>query len=690
MTPFIKNAHLATDRSIEEKATLPAKILIVDDDFLVLSALGETLRREGYEVFEARSGQEALLILNEQSIALILCDQRMPVMSGLEILRFAQQIRPDAVRIALTGNSDRETVVNAINIGQVSQFISKPWDDAVLHQVISNSLEKRSLSLENIKLQHLLLRQNNELAKINELMRYEMELGAQIHKELLLGKVPEDIPSLSVAVGTVASKEVDGDFFDFYHPLPHVVDVVIGDVMGKGIPAALVGTAIKSQLQRFAVPLRHVKYCDRDAFWLDDLSGPAEILSQAHQEIARQLIELEFFVCLFYGRFDFMKKTFTYVDCGSTKPIHFKPQNQVVRFLKGVDFPVGMVEKNDYHEFAAQFDEGDLFIFYSDGITESRSPEGELYGLDRLAEQIKKNGHKDEVEVLQAIKQDVLAHAQKEGMDDDLTLLVVKLREDHSLHSKESLSASYLNDLSQLDAVRRFIKRVCDAAPGDSKALHQTMELAINESFCNIVEHGYKNNSGQIIYLRAQYHQEGLWVEVSDQGECFNPASIPEPSIVDAEEGGYGLFIIRQLADKLMYLPKSAPDGWNHLRIYKRYIFREDPMELNHTIQNKVLVVTPVGPSLDAREAREFKEKILDLINKNNIHSIVVDMHTLQFIDSSGLGIFLSILKALHAQGGELKLANLNKPIRTIFELVSMHKIFEIYNTTEEAVLSFN
>lgn len=113
-------------------------------------------------------------------------------------------------------------------------------------------------------------------------------------------------------------------------------------------------------------------------------------------------------------------------------------------------------------------------------------------------------------------------------------------------------------------------------------------------------------------------------------------------------------------------------------------------MEFDHKMQDQVLIIIiPSGASLDARETRDFKEKMMELITQNAASSVVVDMQGLQFIDSSGLGAFLSILKILHMEGGELKLSNLNKSIRTIFELVSMHKVFEIYNSTEDAVLSF-
>lgn len=113
-------------------------------------------------------------------------------------------------------------------------------------------------------------------------------------------------------------------------------------------------------------------------------------------------------------------------------------------------------------------------------------------------------------------------------------------------------------------------------------------------------------------------------------------------------------------------------------------------MECTLQKENNVLIITPEVDSLDSNDSPEFKEKVIHLINDNSSNQVIFDLHQVHFIDSSGLGTFLSVLRTLHSHGGDLKLARMNKPIRTMFELISMHKIFEIFNSTEEAVRSFN
>jgi anti-anti-sigma factor len=111
---------------------------------------------------------------------------------------------------------------------------------------------------------------------------------------------------------------------------------------------------------------------------------------------------------------------------------------------------------------------------------------------------------------------------------------------------------------------------------------------------------------------------------------------------------------------------------------------------MKSTLANDVLIITPDMTNLDAKTAPEFKEKVVQLIKENEANHVVLDLNQVQFIDSSGLGSFLSILRLLHAQGGELKLARIHRPIKTMFELVAMNKIFDIHDQTEDAIAAFS
>ncbi|MCB1134646.1 MAG: anti-sigma factor antagonist, partial [Chlamydiia bacterium] len=420
----------------------------------------------------------------------------------------------------------------------------------------------------------------------------------------------------------------------------------------------------------------------------DNLIGPEEILALVHKETASQLIDLGYFVSLFYARFDTKKRTISFVDCGSTKPLHYRAADGKAHLLKGTDFPIGMVPEDYFHTLDAPFSQGDLFVFYSDGVTEAQSPERQLFGVQRLSAIVEANTAATPTQLLRTIRHSVLSFARKEHFDDDLTIIIVKIED--SLLPKASVdkTAKFAADVSQLSAVREFVDNICMQSPGDAKIVSQQLQLAINEAFTNIAQHGYGGQGGDVI-LHAELTDEGILFELSDQGRPFDPANAPEPSLAGDRYCNFGLYIIKQVADVLNYVPRDDGDGWNHLRIFKRYQWEKKLVEFKHSNRDNIMIVTLEGNSLDAKEAPHFKERVTDLIGSQSISNVVFDMQHLEFIDSSGLGSLLSILRQLHSQKGDLKLAAVPPQIRTMLEIVRMHKLFEIFPSTDDAVQSF-
>lgn len=122
-------------------------ILCVDDEVDNVDSL-ERLFRKKYQVFKATSGREALRILEDNDISLILTDQRMPGMTGVELLARSLESHPDAVRILLTGYTDIESVISAINAGHVYRYVTKPWDPVDLANAVDKAIERHELSAE--------------------------------------------------------------------------------------------------------------------------------------------------------------------------------------------------------------------------------------------------------------------------------------------------------------------------------------------------------------------------------------------------------------------------------------------------------------------------------------------------------------------------------------------------------------
>ncbi len=146
---------------------MSAKILLIDHEAAVLEALDRTLRCDQYEILTARSSTEAFSILRQHEIALIICDQQMPKVSGSQILAESMNIRPHAMRITLTAQTDLQSVQRAINEGKISKFLLKPWNDDALCAAVADAVRHYELEQELRRLNSVTLQQNQNLSVWN-------------------------------------------------------------------------------------------------------------------------------------------------------------------------------------------------------------------------------------------------------------------------------------------------------------------------------------------------------------------------------------------------------------------------------------------------------------------------------------------------------------------------------------------
>lgn len=144
------------------------KIMIVDDEPANLRLL-ERLFRHDYEVISAASGNEALELLSQHDVALLITDQRMPGMTGIELLKRTASLRPHMVRIILTGYTDVADLVEAINCGQVYKYVTKPWNNEELRLTVTRALEHYETNKARHELEMINRRLLARLGEIQEL-----------------------------------------------------------------------------------------------------------------------------------------------------------------------------------------------------------------------------------------------------------------------------------------------------------------------------------------------------------------------------------------------------------------------------------------------------------------------------------------------------------------------------------------
>jgi sigma-B regulation protein RsbU (phosphoserine phosphatase) len=387
------------------------KILMAEDEAVSRRLLEAYLQQLGYEVVAAANGAEAWELFRAGEFHIVISDWLMPEMDGLELIRRIRAAPSTGYVycLLLTAKSEKEDLVAGMDAG-ADDFIAKPFDRDELR--VRLRAGRRVVDLETALL--------DSLTQLRRAREKEIGIGARIQKELLQGRAPRTLPGLRVAAMTLPSQQIDGDFYDFYLHDHRILDLVVGDVMGKGVPAALLGAGIKNSFSRALSRL--LITLDRDR-----LPDPDEIVSHVHGEMTPRLLRLEQFATLCYARFDLNRRKVVFVDCGHTKTLHFRDATCAVERLEGPNLPMGFSEGETYRQVAAPFEAGDLFLFYSDGVTDTESPTGEFFAEERLAELVRVNGRREPQDLIERIRAAVVEFSGSEQFADDLTCVAVQV-----------------------------------------------------------------------------------------------------------------------------------------------------------------------------------------------------------------------------------------------------------------------
>lgn len=512
------------------------EVLVVDDDATSRLTLRFLMERAGYTVVEAENGLAAWNLLREHAFALVVADWLMPVMDGLELCRrIRSTVAPGGIYtyiILLTSKFEREDRLAGLAAGADDFMVKPPAPDELAARL---GVADRILRMETE------LREANIL--LAERRQNEIQIGGNIQRALLMARPPEESNLFEFAVMNLPSSQIDGDFFDFFVHRPGVVDVFVGDAMGKGVPAALVGAGTKSFMLRALSTL----LADHPR---DHLPRPVEIVQNVHDGLSGQLMRLGSFVTLGYARLDVPAHKATFVDAGHTKAIHLHTSTRVAEIVAGENFPIGFTDRETYAEVERTFEDGDLFVFYSDGVTEARSPEHGLFGVVRLQALLSEHANDSPSQLLYRLRESVRAYTGDRPMDDDFTCVMVRVGKTGGEWSDKRITL--VSALSSLEALRRFVGESAVACRLDGPLI-DALQIAAHEAATNIVRHAHRNRSDETIEIVAERLSPGIRVSLFYDAEPFDPPPATALELSPDMEGGMGLFIIRASVDEVVY-----------------------------------------------------------------------------------------------------------------------------------------
>lgn len=327
--------------------TPPARILVVDDEPGIQRTVERILSRR-HRVTQASSGQEALAALRREAHDLAIVDVRMPGMNGFEVLKSIKAEHPDTEVIIMTGSISNpdEKLVEALR-ERAFYFIRKPFEKTVLETLVDRCLERQRLEREN--------------RAYTDGLERDLEQARSFQRLLLPRSFPL-LPGLRGDACYVPSARLSGDFYEYFELGPAQVGVLIADVSGHGVSAALYTGMLKSEMQAVH----------------DEWRRPERLFRRLNDRIL-EVVTQRHYVTAVLAILDLAAREVRYVSAG-----HPGFLDRDGRTWDSTGTPLGMLVKSDYEVASFPLRPRERLLFYTDGLTEAMRQDSEMFGIDRL------------------------------------------------------------------------------------------------------------------------------------------------------------------------------------------------------------------------------------------------------------------------------------------------------------------
>jgi sigma-B regulation protein RsbU (phosphoserine phosphatase) len=380
-------------------AAAHGSILVVDDNEINRDMLTRRLARLGYEMQSAPGGREALELLQEQRVDLILLDVMMPDMDGYEVLRRLKSDRAqrEIPVLMISALDELDSVVRCIELG-AEDYLFKPFDPVLLRARIGACLEKKRLRDEIMR----------------HVQRIEREL--EFARAIQLSMVPTDFPQptaelpLEVYATLQPAREIGGDLYDCFWITARHLCVVVADVSSAALYMALTKTAVRL----LAAPQSESR-----------APSAAELVAKVNDELCRQN-PYAMFVTLFLCIVDAGTGSLSWCNAGHNPPYLLTPDGTLTKLAGGRNLPAGVLD-----EFSTVSDEGQLaaggsLFLYTDGITEAANAAQEFFGEERLESALRSYARSGPEDLVVSVLKEVRAFAGAAAPSDDIAMLACR------------------------------------------------------------------------------------------------------------------------------------------------------------------------------------------------------------------------------------------------------------------------
>jgi sigma-B regulation protein RsbU (phosphoserine phosphatase) len=296
-------------------------------------------------------------------------------------------------------------------------LIAEPWQEALIvvrgtaaPMIASNSVGAFifALMITNLIRERETAEERDKYLLELEKKKLELNIAREIQQSFLPDTVPQ-LKGFDLAAASHPAKEVGGDFYDFIPLSDGKMGLVIADVSGKSVPAALFMV-----LSRATVKASSAR------------EKTAEEVAKSANDLIAADAKSGMFVTLFYAILDQETRTLRYVNAGHNPPLVLNGETGDLTLLKTRGIAMGVMEDAEMEEREIKLAEGDVVVFYTDGVTEAVDDGLDQFGVERLVETVKKNCHLSAADLVENITGAVLAFSEGEPQFDDITLMVLK------------------------------------------------------------------------------------------------------------------------------------------------------------------------------------------------------------------------------------------------------------------------
>ena len=376
----------------------------------------------------------------------------------------------------------------------------------------------------------------NQILVNSEQQKTKTEL--EVAKDIQLATLPSEIETskdIEIVAELRAAKEVGGDFYDYFKIDDDHTAIVIGDISGKGVPAAMF--------------MMKTITCFRNHIGPNKTS--AEILKLMNATLFDHN-NSQMFVTCFLAIINNNTGELKFANAGHNPPIIGSNKNY--RFLRcKTGFVLGALENVPVVDETIYLKNGESIMLYTDGVTEARNPEGEFYGERRFLDLMNAREYTCLVETHHALKDDIEKFVNGADQSDDVTIITMKFHGDECFYVEKSFDGKMENIKDALN----FVENFCDTYDLDKDFKGKLLVVA-DELYSNIVKYGYNNNGGEI-FSRLLFNKDKneFAMTIIDRAPAFNPLEVnnaPVEGEVDKVQiGGLGILIVKKIMTQYAY-----------------------------------------------------------------------------------------------------------------------------------------